>query len=210
MDIREFVSISTTRPNEIESKGCIRFTIRDDYYPGLIIQGASPRWYYNKPHHGKDEYSKRLLNIKRNVDETAYFKPHIETCIEAFDDELGFSSADVISLIPNSNNEYYVNMRKIAIWISAKFNKRSFPTLRRKPGRRDGNSRENRYKDVHGKFEVIKRDDIIGKKILLIDDIRASGISILECSDVLLKSGTREIISLTLGTNTSKEPPKHG
>ena len=59
-----------------------------------------------------------------------------------------------------------------------------------------------------GKFKIINQDQIKGKKILLIDDIRTSGISILECADILLKEGAKEVISLSLGTNTSNEPPK--
>ena len=76
------------------------------------------------------------------------------------------------------------------------------------PGRRKGNHRENRFQDLHEKFSIIDKKIICNKEILLFDDVRTSGISILECSDVLLKAGAKNVVSLTLGTHTSSAPMK--
>jgi hypothetical protein len=196
------------RPEEHEEKGCIRSTIKDDFYPDLKIQAVTPRWYYKKMYHGRDEYSRKILQSKKGTDESEYFKSYVEKCIESFDGEMGFSSVDLVTLIPNSDGKYYKNIIEIVKFVSSKFNKTSSPVFNRQPGQRTGPRRENRYKDIHGKFKIIDQDQIKGKKILLIDDIRTSGISILECADILLKAGAKEIISLSLGTNTSNEPPK--
>jgi len=196
------------RPEEHEEKGCIRSAIKDDFYPGLKIQAVTPRWYYKKTYHERDEYSRKILQSKKGIDESEYFKSYTEKCIVAFDEEMGFSSVDLVTLIPNSDCKYYRTITEIVKFVSSKLNKKSHLVFNREHGQRTGSHREDRYKDLHGKFKIINQDQIKGKKILLIDDIRTSGISILECADILLKEGAKEVISLSLGTNTSNEPPK--
>lgn len=196
------------RPEEREKEGCIRSTIKDDFYPGLNIRAVTPRWYYKKSYHERDEYSRKILQSKKGCDNSEYFKSYVEQCIIAFDKEMGFSSVDLVTLIPNSDGKYYQNMTEIVKFVSSKLNKKSSQVFNREPGQRTGSHRENRFKDLHGKFKLINGDQIEGKKILLIDDIRTSGLSILECASILLKYGAKEVISLSLGTHTSNEPPK--
>jgi len=196
------------RPEEHEQKGCVRSIIKDDFYPDLKIQAVTPRWYYKKAYHEKDEYSRKILLSKKGIDESEYFKSYVDKCIVAFDEEMGFSSVDLVTLIPNSDGKYYKNITEIVKFVSSKLGKTSHPVFNREPGQRTGSHREDRYKDLHGKFKIINPDKIKEKKILLIDDIRTSGISILECADILMKEGAKEVISLSLGTNTSNEPPK--
>ncbi len=198
------------RPEEHEEKGCIKSVIKDDFFPDLEIQGVTPRWYYKKIYHGSDEYSRRILRSKKGYDESEYFRSFVENCIDRFDQDMGFSSVDLITLIPNSNNKYYENIINVAKIVSSRLGKRFIPLFDREPGQRTGNHREDRYKDLHGKFKIKNQEQIKGGKILLIDDIRTSGISILECSEVLLTAGAKEIISLSLGTNTSNEPQQEG
>ena len=196
------------RPEEHEQKGCVRSNIKDDFYPGLSIQAVTPRWYYKKAYHERDEYSRKILLSKKGIDESEYFKNYVEKCVTAFNEEMGFSSVDLVTLIPNSDGKYYKNILEIVKFVSTKLGKTSQPVFSREPGQRTGSHRGDRYKDLHGKFKIINQDQIKWKKILLIDDIRTSGISILECADILLNGGAKEIISLSLGTNISNEPPK--
>lgn len=62
----------------------------------------------------------------------------------------------------------------------------------------DSKARKNNLKGVFSvKNEKVLRD----KKILLIDDIITTGSTLEECGKVLLKSGVREIVGLTLGSS---------
>jgi predicted amidophosphoribosyltransferase len=206
MDISELDISIPIRPEEYEEKGFIRSIIKDDFYPGLEIVNVSPKWYYNQVHHSKDEYSKKILQSKKGIEEQDYFKPYVEKCLQAFEKELNLSDVDLVTLIPNSNNGYYKSIVELVKFIASKFNKSSFPVFVRQSGKRTGNHREDRYKDLHGKINLSDAKKIQGKNILLVDDIRTSGISILECSSILLSAGAKKVVSLSLGTHNSDAP----
>jgi predicted amidophosphoribosyltransferase len=209
MKLRDLAELKVAvRPVEHEENDCIKSILQEDFYPDLKVSAVSPRWYYKQIYHESDEFSKRIIRLKKCKDETKYFEPYVKNCIDKFKSVMGFSEVELVSAIPNSNNKYYgtiINLLKI---VGIKLSVDSKFVLDRKPGRRTGHHREDRFNDLHGKFKVKSGIDVENKKILLIDDVRASGMSILECSSVLLKAGAKEIISLSLGTNTSKEPPK--
>jgi len=44
------------------------------------------------------------------------------------------------------------------------------------------------------------------KSILIIDDVRTSGISILECTSILNEKQVKDVKALVLGTNTNNPP----
>ncbi|MHB8842981.1 MAG: double zinc ribbon domain-containing protein [Candidatus Aquicultor sp.] len=55
-----------------------------------------------------------------------------------------------------------------------------------------------RAKNVRGAFAVRKKQEILDKRLLLVDDVFTTGATVNECAKVLKKSGAREIIILTL------------
>jgi ComF family protein len=55
-----------------------------------------------------------------------------------------------------------------------------------------------RVRNVRGAFAVKKQQEIIDKRLLLIDDVYTTGATVNECARVLKKSGAKEIIILTL------------
>ena len=198
------------RPLEYEEKGCIRAQIKDDLYPGIKIKSVTPKYYYHKKYHEENEYSKKILDTKiTNKDESVYFIPFVDDCLDKFEDDLHFSSVDLISIIPNSVNKYYPNIIKIAKHVEKKLKKPSRSLFNRiNSSKSVSRARLSRYKYLSGNFPICKGVDVDGKRVLLIDDIRTSGITALECAKVLLESGAKEVILFALGTNSSRKPTK--
>ncbi len=62
-------------------------------------------------------------------------------------------------------------------------------------------SKKDRLKNVARAFEIpeVKRKQILGRVILLIDDVFTTGATLEACSTVLLKAGAKEVHALTLG-----------
>ncbi|MBN2780199.1 MAG: ComF family protein, partial [Alphaproteobacteria bacterium] len=57
---------------------------------------------------------------------------------------------------------------------------------------------EKRHENVKDAFVVLKPEKIVGKTVLLVDDVMASGATILSCARVLKKSGAAEVRILTI------------
>jgi predicted amidophosphoribosyltransferase len=55
-----------------------------------------------------------------------------------------------------------------------------------------------REKNVRGAFAVRNQQEIMDKRLLLVDDVFTTGATVNECARVLKKSGAGEIIILTL------------
>lgn len=56
----------------------------------------------------------------------------------------------------------------------------------------------DRIINLQDSFELKKAEEIKGKKILLIDDIITTGVTMEECSRVLRENGSKEVIGLAL------------
>jgi len=195
------------RPEEYEDKGCVRAILKDDLYPSLEVQTVTPRFYYHKKYHPQDKYSQIILYTKESCkDESEYFKPFVLDCVNKFKEDLKLNTVDIISLIPNGNNKYYPNIISVAKIISTLLSKPVSVIFDREDTQKNfQRDRQNRYNNLHGKFKL-KEVNVSGKTILIIDDIRTTGISILECARVLKENNALNIISFALGTNSSNEP----
>ena len=55
-----------------------------------------------------------------------------------------------------------------------------------------------REKGVRGTFHVIGKEELLGKTVLLIDDVYTTGATVNECSKVLLRGGVERVDVLTL------------
>jgi predicted amidophosphoribosyltransferase len=51
---------------------------------------------------------------------------------------------------------------------------------------------------VRGAFEVPRGEKVVGKKILLVDDVFTTGVTLNECASVLKKAGASRVAALTL------------
>lgn len=58
--------------------------------------------------------------------------------------------------------------------------------------------REERLENIKEAFEVKNPDILVGKTLLLVDDIFTTGATVNECSQVLIKAGAKQVLVLTL------------
>ena len=61
-----------------------------------------------------------------------------------------------------------------------------------------GLDKGEREKNIKGAFEVVHRERLTGKKIILVDDVFTTGATVNECARTLRKAGTGDITVLTL------------
>jgi ComF family protein len=55
-----------------------------------------------------------------------------------------------------------------------------------------------REKGLRGAFQVIGKEELLGKSVLLVDDVYTTGVTVNECSKVLLRGGAERVNVLTL------------
>jgi len=55
-----------------------------------------------------------------------------------------------------------------------------------------------REKGLRGAFLVVEKKELLGKSVLLVDDVYTTGATVNECSKVLVKGGARKVDVLTL------------
>ena len=75
-----------------------------------------------------------------------------------------------------------------------------FLTLRRVKNTKPQTSlhRDERRKNVSRAFEVMERDVVKGRRIILVDDVATTGSTLNECARVLKRSGSGEVLCLVL------------
>ncbi|HEX2966190.1 MAG TPA: ComF family protein [Syntrophorhabdaceae bacterium] len=64
-------------------------------------------------------------------------------------------------------------------------------------------SRKDRKQNVRGVFAVRNRDQISGKRVLLVDDLFTTGYTAFEASRLLIKSSAKEVIFFALARTPS-------
>ena len=61
-----------------------------------------------------------------------------------------------------------------------------------------GSNKKERKQNIKGAFEIRNPKKILGKNIILIDDVYTTGATVNECAKTLIKAGTRKVSVLTL------------
>ena len=59
-------------------------------------------------------------------------------------------------------------------------------------------SGQEREKGLRGAFHVIREEELVGKSVLLVDDVYTTGATVNECSKMLRRGGAKRVDVLTL------------
>jgi predicted amidophosphoribosyltransferase len=55
-----------------------------------------------------------------------------------------------------------------------------------------------RERGLRGAFHVVEKEELLGKSVLLVDDVYTTGATVNECSKVLVRGGAERVDVLTL------------
>lgn len=169
-----------------------------DYYGDLEVQVYAPNYYYPLPE--RDEYSKKIVYGKSR-DLSDYF---LETVHLVFP-KLPFKP-DIIVTIPSSEvGKFSPTMLALCKKLSKRLSIKNKNIIKRvKKGRKltDCKNYDERHSAIDGVFKVKKQ--LNGEKIVIMDDTRSTGVTILECAKMLRQAGASEIVALCLGITGEK------
>jgi ComF family protein len=70
-----------------------------------------------------------------------------------------------------------------------------------------GLTRHQRRANVRGAFAVSRPERIVGKNILIVDDVMTTGTTVSECARVLLRAGAKQIFVATAARATKEAEP---
>ncbi len=65
-------------------------------------------------------------------------------------------------------------------------------------GSQRGRSRQERFEELSGAFEIGRKSDVAGRTILLVDDVVTTGATMRQCATTLRSRDARRIIALSL------------
>ncbi len=167
-----------------------------DHYGDLKVPVFAPRLYYPLSIK-KDEYSKNIVFGKK-TDLSHLFIQEME---EIFG-QLPFKP-DLVIVVPSSKiNKFSPTMvnlgRRLSRTFKIKFSRR-IKRIEERTKLTDCSTQEERYNSITGCFKVIKKLNY--EKVILLDDTRVSGVTLLECAKILKKAGASDIVAVCLGIN---------
>ena len=120
---------------------------------------------------------------------------------------VGFPEIDCIVYVPlaklSAIKRGYNQSRLLATALSSRIlTPVVYGAIRRvKRGRvQKGLTREERAENVKGAFKVVKREEIKGKSVLLVDDVMTTGSTVNEVSRLLLSAGAKEVFVATVAS----------
>ena len=181
------------------------------YYSDMELEVFAPEWYL-KGH--ADEYSEKILSSKDN-NESEYFVPKIKELIDELTKEKKLGKIDLIITIPKSDLTYSSTLDSVASWTATYLKTKHENIIERLvSGRRNvgDNGAEKRFKQTDGSMKLKRKLEINEKNILLIDDIKTTGMTLLESAKLLKEDGAEMIFCVCLGIsrNLQKFPLKKG
>lgn len=176
------------------------------FYPGLRLKVDASEWYF-KGHEAYDEYSQKVLSSKRN-DESNYFIPKIKELIDSLIKRNELQGICLVVTIPKSDLGYSITLNSIANWIKAYLSVEYENIIERvAKGRRNlgGNASEKRFNQTNGSMKLKRSLKSHEKNILILDDVKATGMTILESAKILKSAGAENISCICLGINRNLE-----
>jgi predicted amidophosphoribosyltransferase len=176
-------------------------TLLSNHYPGIIEAVYCPKWYLTGH---SDEYSNKILSSKK-IDESLFFIPYLKDLITHLKNLSLLGDVQLITIIPNSKeSKYSPTMESLGLWFSdtlhSKFEKVIIPI---RPSQKNRNclNKEDRFKETSGSLGLSRALLPEEKAILLLDDAKASGTTLLESIRILKDAGAKSFCIVCLGIN---------
>jgi predicted amidophosphoribosyltransferase len=149
------------------------------------------------------QLSRRILANKKNGGQTRFFLPLFMMMEQCLLRKIGKIDA-ILSIPPKPGNEN--RFRQITSAVSLKkgiVDLTEYISCVRDYGNNKHLRATERKKNLAGAFEFDHQhlDDIKGKTVLIIDDVLASGATIVECGDLLYRLGAKTVVAAVLGVN---------
>jgi predicted amidophosphoribosyltransferase len=168
------------------------------YYDDLEVKVFAPNYYVPLPK--RDTYSANIV-FGKSQDKSSYFLAEVLRVFQ----HLPFTP-DLIVTVPSSKlNDYSVTMLELGKRLSKILGIKNKNIIKRTKTIRkqtDCNDYDQRHSAVDGVFKVTKHLD--GEKVVIMDDTRTSGMTILECAKMLKEAGASKIIAVCLGITGEK------
>lgn len=152
------------------------------------------------------KYEKALLISTLNLKHTPHISKRLENLL--FNSFLSseFQNTEIIIPVPLSKkrlaergfNQAEIIAQKISKKTKLPIDKMSLQRKTHTVKHRAGMDRKARIESVQNSFEVVSPRLIEGKRILLIDDVFASGATVSNCAKVLKKAGAEKVYVLTI------------
>jgi len=177
---------------------------------------CSDRMFYLDKNITVSEYNGVMIdilhNLKFNRRKRLYFKMAELLFNELLKHKIEY---DCITSVPMNHAKRWKRgfnqSELIARWISQKTDKIYIKSLKEKSW--TNTQKDLRFKDrfinVLNRYEAINYTSIIGKKILLVDDIFTSGATLNECARILKSNGVKGVYSLTIARAGIKKLENH-
>jgi predicted amidophosphoribosyltransferase len=173
--------------------------------PSFTITVFAPNFYL-RGH--SDEYSNNILKSKKE-DLSEYFKPFMKKMIDKLMKERRISYPNLVLVVPNSKGEYSPTLQSIGFWIAKYLGNSNYEEIiitinpqRKNIGKQDFLSRFNKIKNHFGLSRTLNQSE---KKVIILDDTKVTGSSLLEIEKILRENSAKTIYHLCLSINRNKE-----
>ena len=177
-----------------------------DYYGDLTLTVIAPKYYY--PERRKSDKYSDLIRKSKTEDLSDVF---LKKLVAVFGDKLP-DDPDLIVVVPGSQtNSFSPTLLELGKKLSSHYNVPNENILTRTCATKKQSyckTKDERHKAVSGTIglrEPVKTNLSKYQRALLLDDIRTTGMTLLECAKVLKGVGIKDFIAVCLGINAPKD-----
>lgn len=175
------------------------------YYPGMKTIVYAPEYYFPE-NVKKDWYSCKIVFSKSETQFVAMFAKKLRELLEELKAKNILTGVALVTIMPShSKDTYSATLMELGPELSKNLNvpfKRILNRVRYSDSKStDISTLEERYAFEKDSMSVVENSVVKDKKILLLDDVKTTGIAIMEAIKMLLAAGAREVLPICLGIN---------
>ncbi|MCQ4923202.1 ComF family protein [Tissierella carlieri] len=193
-----------------EKNGSIKGYICKECYENLEVLNREVKIdsiYINRIYYSLS-YNRFIREMMKNYKyngKNYLYKPFGEIMLKTIENKKIAEDIDIIIYVPTHKRKEalrgYNQAELLAVYISKNLEK---PLLRQNliktkwTKEQSHSNKIDRIINLKGSFQIKDPSEIEGKRILLVDDIITTGVTMDECSRVLINNGAKEVIGIAL------------